>query len=127
MRYKRPPASALTDYLEEPEFLAMVARRATAREMDARARSNAWKAHRETGPSGRISWLCECEPGASVLLSGYTSTKQTSPIVAAVATREERLNGQAPRLAQRVERHDLTDVVIGVRVTFLGFDSSDGS
>lgn len=125
MRYRKPPIGALAYYLDDNEADLMLARGATDREMNQRARSNAWKAHREHGPAGRISWLCECEPGTSVLLSGYTRTNQTSPIVAAVASREERIRQQTPYFASRIERHDLSGEVIGVRVTFLGFSSQE--
>jgi len=125
MRYRKPPIGALADYLDDNEADLMLARGATDREMNQRARSNAWKAHREHGPAGRIGWLCECAPGASELLRGYTSTKQTSAIVASVADREGRIEGREPRFSQRIERHDLSDEILGVRVTFLGFSSQE--
>lgn len=120
MRYRRPRASTLADYLTDEENARLDARRATDRMKDKRARSNAWQLHRQTGAMGRITALCEGALGASVLLPEYRCTKQCSALIANASRRER------ARFTSCIERHDLSGEVIGVRVTLVGFDDSSG-
>jgi hypothetical protein len=122
MKYRRPSDADMAEYIDHDEYQLMRARGATDRDFNQRASSNAWAQHKMLGAVGRIRALCEAEPGAYVVLPEYRRTPQVSQMVAAAARRER------AKFASRVERHDLTDEPIGVRVTFLGFvDSSDGS
>lgn len=115
MRYKKPTAAECVDLLNDAEVLYATARGITARQMDAEARAKAWRLHKQTGAVARVRSLCDASIGASVVLSGYTCTPQVGPIVASAARHE------GARFATRVERHDLSDAPIGVRVTFLGW------
>ena len=123
MAYRKPADNELADYISQDEHDAVSLRlrrspeRVLTRELNQRARRNAWMQHRHTGPVGRIRALCESQPGAFTVLREYCRTTDVSQMVAA-ASRHERA-----RFASRVERHDLSDEVIGVRVTFLGFDN----
>lgn len=115
MRYKRPTDAECVDILNDAEVLYATARGLTARQLDNEARAKAWRLHKQTGAIARVRGLCDASIGASVVLSGYTRTPQVGPIVASAGRHE------GARFATRIERHDLTDVPIGVRVTFLGW------
>jgi hypothetical protein len=142
MRYKRPTDAECVDILDDEEVLFLdrararldglnpalrrVRERAAMRRYNRMARRKAWRLHKEGGPAGQLHSLTvdHCI-GASVLLRGYTSTRQVAPIAASVAQQT------TARFRCKVERHDLSDAPIGVRVTLTGFgdafDSSDGS
>lgn len=114
MRYKRPTDAECVDILSDHETLYMIATRATDRMINRRARRKAWEAHCAAGPLAQVRSLVLGEIGASVLLRGYTSSKQVS-VIMADAKRHE-----GARFASKVERHELSDEILGVRVTYLG-------
>ena len=116
MRYRTPKRSALTDYLADDEFARMHARRATDAEMDARARSNAWREHKAKGLAGQLRDLSCGDIGASRLFTDYKSTPAIGPMVHKVA-RAERV-----RFTTRIERSLIDGSIAGVRVTLAGFD-----
>jgi hypothetical protein len=138
MRYKRPTDAECVDILDDNEVMLLNLRRKrfnggnpamqAAREQAARrlfnhlARRKAWREHRERGPAGQLQSLTiDHVIGGSVLLRGYTHSRQVAPIAAHVS----RLT--TARFKCSVERHDLSGEPIGVRVTLVGFGAPSDS
>lgn len=112
MRYQIPTDAEAIDILDEAEFNLV---RNNERAAIARGRAKAWEMHRATGPSGQLRSLAQGAVGDSVLLEGYTSSKQISQLIASVSVSE------GVQFTCKLERSLVDGSPVGVRVTLAAF------
>lgn len=112
MKTLMPPDRDLLDtYLTEREFDACASETEALRKARAKYRA----AMRERGPTGQLRNLACRSEGDSVVLAGYTSTRQISPMLTAVSLSE------GVQFTSRIERSLVDDSITGVRVTLVAF------
>lgn len=111
MKYRIPSDSEAIDILTDAESRFCT----TERQAIARGRSKAWAEHCANGPSGQLRTLAQGAVGDSILLRGYTASRQISALTASVSVAE------GAQFSCALERSLVDASVIGVRVTLVAF------